>query len=124
MVEPGGYTKVSALGVEEQRVKVRVDFVDPFPPGQELGDRFRVEARIITWSGANVRQIPSGALFRRGADWMTFVVESGRARMRKVEIGHNNGVAAEIVSGLQTGERVILHPSDQVAEGSRVKARR
>jgi len=124
MVEPGGYTKVSALGVEEQRVKVRVDFVDPFPPGQELGDRFRVEARIITWSGANVLQIPSGALFRRGADWMTFVVESGRARMRKVEIGHNNGVAAEIVNGLQTGERVILHPSDQVAEGSRVKPRR
>jgi HlyD family secretion protein len=124
VVEPGGYTKVSALGVEEQRVKVRVDFVDPMPPGQELGDRFRVEARIITWTGSNVLQVPTGALFRRGADWMTFVVESGRARLRKVEIGHNNGVAAEILSGLRTGEQVILHPPDQVMDGGSVRARR
>jgi HlyD family secretion protein len=123
VVEPGGYTKISALGVEEQRVKVRVDFVDPLPQGRELGDRFRVEARIITWASDKVLQVPSGALFRRGADWMTFVVESGRARLRKVEIGHNNGVAAEVVSGLQPGERVILHPPDRVAEGTRVRSR-
>jgi HlyD family secretion protein len=124
VVEPGGYTKVSALGVEEQRVKVRVDFVDPIPPEHPLGDRFRVEARIITWSAQKVLQVPTGALFRRGDDWMTFIVASGRAKMRKVEIGHNNGVAAEIRSGLQENERVVLHPPDRVTDGARIKPRR
>jgi len=74
LVEPGAFTKVSALGVEEQRVKVRVDFHVSAPPGRELGDRYRVEARIVTWRGDNVLQVPTGALFRRGNDWMTFAV--------------------------------------------------
>lgn len=123
VVEPGGYTKVSALGVEEQRVKVRVDFIDPLPPGTMFGDRFRVEARIVTWHGDNVLQVPTGALFRRGGDWMTFLFEGGKARQTKVEIAHNNGIAAEVRSGLTEGQQVILHPPDAIADGVSVTAK-
>jgi HlyD family secretion protein len=123
VIEPGGYTKVSALGVEEQRVKVRVNFIDPLPPGTTLGDRFRVEARIVTWRGDNVLQVPIGALFRRGGDWMTFLLDGGKARRTKVEIAHNNGVAAEVRSGLTEGQRVLLHAPDAVADGAKVRAR-
>ncbi len=123
VVEPGGYTKVSALGVEEQRVKARVEFTDPIPATHPLGDRFRVEARILTWRGANVLQVPTGALFRRGNDWMTFVLAGGKARLTKVEIAHNNGLAAEVRSGLQQGQSVILHPPDALADGAAVKTR-
>ena len=123
VVEPGGYTKVSALGVEEQRVKVRVEFVDPIPKDHPLGDRYRVEARIVTWHGDSVLQAPTGALFRRGGDWMTFVLEGGKARLQKVEILHNNGVDAEIRSGLTQGQRVILHPPDSISEGAAVKVK-
>jgi len=123
VVEPGGYTKVSSLGVEEQRVKVRVDFIDPLPPGMMLGDRFRVEARIVTWHSDDVLQVPTGALFRRGGDWMTFLFENGKAHQTKVEVTHNNGVAAEVRSGLKEGQRVLVHPPDAVLEGSAVKAR-
>ncbi len=124
IVEPGGYTKVSSLGVEEQRVKVRVDFIDSLPPGTKMGDRFRVEARIVTWHGDNVLQIPTGALFRRGGDWMTFLFDGGTARQTKVEIAHNNGVAAEVRSGVKDGQRVILHPPDAVSDGAAVKVRK
>jgi HlyD family secretion protein len=123
VVEPGGYTKVSSLGVEEQRVKVRIDFVDPLPPGAVLGDRFRVEARIVTWHADNVLQVPTGALFRRGGDWMTFVFDGGKARATKVEVTHNNGIAAEVRSGLKEGQRVLVHPPDAVAEGSAITPR-
>jgi HlyD family secretion protein len=123
VVEPGGYTKISALGVEEQRVKVRVNFVEPLPPGVTFGDRYRVEARIVTWHGGNVLQVPTGALFRRGGDWMTFRIESGKARQAKVEIGHNNGVGAEVRGGVAEGQRVIVHPPDAVTEGSSVQSR-
>lgn len=123
VVEPGGYTKISALGVEEQRVKVRVDFTDPIPATHPLGDRFRVEARILTWHGERVLQVPTGALFRRGNDWMTFVLTGGQARLTKVEIAHNNGITAEVRSGLDQGQTVILHPPDAVADGAKVKAR-
>ena len=114
VVEPGAFTKISALGVEEQRVLVRVDFLDQMPPGRELGDRYRVEARIVTWHGDDVLQVPAGALFRRGNDWMTFVVKGGRALLRKVEIAHNNGIAAEVRSGLSLGDAVIVHPPETV----------
>lgn len=124
LVEPGGFTKISALGVEEQRVKVRVDLVDPLPPGKFLGDRYRVEARIITWHSDSVLQVPTGALFRRGNDWMTFLVESGKARTTKVDILHNNGTAAEVVGGLKQGQTVIVHPPDAVADGQAVKPRK
>lgn len=124
VIEPGGYTKVSSLGVEEQRVKVRVDFVDPLPPGVTFGDRFRVEARIVTWHSDSVLQIPTGALFRRGGDWMTFVFDGGKAQLTKVEIAHNNGAAAELRSGLKLGQQIILHPPDAVADGASVKPRK
>jgi HlyD family secretion protein len=123
LVEPGAYTKVSALGVEEQRVKVRVEFVDELPAENPLGDRFRVEARIETWSAPDVLQLPTGALFRRGGDWLTFAVENGRARVRKVEIAHNNGVFAEVRSGLRAGQQVVLHPPDTLSEGQQVRPR-
>jgi HlyD family secretion protein len=123
VIEPGGFTKISALGVEEQRVKVRVDFIDPLLPGRMLGDRFRVEARIVTWHSPDVLQIPTGALFRRGNQWMAFAIEGGKAQPVKVEIGRNNGTAAELRSGLSAGQQVILHPPDSVAEGTAVKPR-
>lgn len=122
VVEPAAFTKVSALGVEEQRVKVRVDFLDPAPSGRGLGDRYRVEARIVTWRGDNVLQVPAGALFRRGNDWMTFVVRQGRAQIRKVQIAHHNGVAAEVRSGLAEGDAVIIHPPDAIRDGVSISA--
>lgn len=123
VVEPGGYTKISALGVEEQRVKVRVDFLDALPAGKWLGDRYRVEARIVTWHGENVLQVPTGALFRRGGDWMTFVVDGQAVRQVVIGVAHNNGTAAEITGGLTTGQQVVLHPPDALTEGSKVTAR-
>lgn len=122
LVEPGAFLKVSALGVEEQRVKVRVDFSD-LPEGR-LGDRYRVEARIITWTGQDVLQVPTGALFRRGNEWMTFVVEGGKARLTRVDIGHTNGIYAEIKSGLDEGQQVILHPPDVVGDEASIVPRK
>ncbi len=124
MVEPGGFTKISALGVEEQRVIVRVNFVDPIPASHPLGDRYRVEARIVVWHADDVLRIPTGALFRRGNNWMTFVVDGGHARLTKVEIDHHNGIDAEVTGGVSEGQAVILHPSDTVADGTSVKARK
>lgn len=121
LVEPGAFLKVSALGVEEQRVKVRVNFTN-LPEGV-LGDRYRVEARIVTWSGDNVLQVPTGALFRRGNEWMTFVADNGRARLAKVSIGHTNGIAAEVTGGLSEGRQVILHPPDTITDGAPIKPR-
>jgi HlyD family secretion protein len=120
LVEPGAFTKISALGVEEQRVKVRVDFLDPIPPGRELGDRYRLEARIVTWHGDDVLQVPTGALFRRGNGWMAFAVKEGKARLCGVEIVHNNGIAAEVRSGLSQGDAVIIHPPDAIHDGAPV----
>lgn len=123
VIEPGGYTKVSALGVEEQRVKVRVDFLETPPGGKWLGDRYRVEARIQTWQADAVMQVPSGALFRRGDDWMTFLFDNGKARAIKVTTRHNNGLTAEITGGLSTGQTVLVHPPDKVVDGSAVVMR-
>jgi len=119
-VEPAGFTKVSALGIEEQRVNVIADFVDP--PGR-LGDRFRVESRIVLWRAANVLTVPGGALFRSGDGWAVYRVEGDRAKKRPVRLGHRGAEAAEVLSGLTAGDRVILHPGDRVAEGARVVKR-
>jgi HlyD family secretion protein len=119
LVEPGAFLKVSALGVEEQRVKVRVNFVDL--PENVLGDRYRVEARITTWSSEDVLRIPSAALFRRGKDWMTFTVEKNRARLTRVAVDHNNGDLAEVKNGLVEGQRVILYPADSIGDGVSVR---
>jgi HlyD family secretion protein len=117
-VEPSGFTKVSALGVEEQRVNVIGDFVDP-PDG--LGDGYRIEARIVVWQSEDVLRVPSSALFRRGEGWAVFVLDGAVARRREVEIGARGPFAAEVKSGLEEGEPVVLHPSDRLADGVRVK---
>jgi len=119
LVEPYGFTKISALGVEEQRVNVVSDFVDP--PGP-LGDGYRVECQITIWSGENVLKAPMSSVFRRGQGWSTFVVEKGRATVRDVAIGHRNETEVEILKGLSEGERVILHPSNQINDGVRVRS--
>lgn len=121
LVEPGGYTKTSSLGVEEQRVNVLVDLIEPLPEGYRLGDRYRVETEVTAWSQERVLQVPTGALFRKGNRWMTFLVENGKAVLTEVEIGHNNGVNAEVVSGLEEGDQVIVYPSDDLENGSTVK---
>ena len=121
-VEPSGFMKVSALGVEEQRVNVIVDFEDP-AQAQALGDGYRVEVRIVVWEAADVVKAPTSSLFRRGDDWAVFVVEGGRARLRAVQIGRRNGLEAQVLDGLKAGERVIVHPADTLADGQRVEPR-
>ncbi len=123
LVEPAGFTKFSALGVEEQRVNVIIDFTAAISGRWNLGDGYRVEAAIIVWEDDECLKVPSSALFRRGEKWVVFVVEAGAAVIREVEVGHSNGLESEITSGLQTGEIVIVHPSDQVAEGSQIVVR-
>lgn len=116
-VESSGFTKVSALGVEEQRVNVVMDFVDP--PGR-LGDGYRVDVRIIVWEANDVLTVPASALFRRGQGWSVFVIEKRRARARDIEVGHHNALQAEVLNGLNGGTEVILHPGNQISEGTRV----
>lgn len=123
VVEPAGFTKVSALGVEEQRVWVIVAFISPAAQWQRLGDGYRVEAGFIEWEANDVLQIPVSALFRDGKDWAAFVVEQDKAVKRRVEVGQRNGLSAQIVAGIKAGERVIVHPDDRVREGKRVVAR-
>jgi HlyD family secretion protein len=122
-VEPYGFTKVSALGVEEQRVNVVIDFTSPFEEWQRLGHGYQVEARVMLWEADSVLSVPLTALFRDGDAWSVFVDDGGRAAVRRVEVGHRNGVRAEIRAGLVAGERVVLHPSDRVAQGVRIAAR-
>ena len=131
-VEPAAFTKVSALGVEEQRVKVIADLAGP--PGP-LGDGYRVEARIVTWSADSVLKVPASALFRRadgsGApagpaaaqQWAVFTVADGRARLRPVEPGHRTAAEVEILEGIAAGERVVLHPQNELRDGARVAVR-
>ena len=120
-IEPSGFTKISALGVEEQRVNVVLDFVDPAAAWAALGDAYRVEVRIVIWEAAAVLKVPTSALFRQGEKWAVYTVEDGRARRVIVELGHQTGQEAEIVSGLAEGAPVILHPVDTLADGARVK---
>ena len=116
-VEPYGFTKVSALGIEEQRVNVIVDFVGEPAGWRRLGHGFRVEARIVLWESDDVLRVPLTALFREGQDWAVFVDSGGRAEKRQVRIGQRNGLEAEILEGLAGGEQVVLHPSDRVIDG-------
>ena len=118
LVEPAGFTKISALGVEEKRANVIADFVDP-PEG--LGDGYRVETRIVIWEAADVVKIPGSATFRGRDGWSVFVIDNGRARRRVVQIGHRNQIEAEVLGGIATGDQVILHPSNQLREGVRVR---
>jgi HlyD family secretion protein len=119
-VEPQAFTKISALGVEEQRVNVIADFVER---PAELGDAFRVQARVVTWESADALRVPTSALFRAGGQWAVFVVEAGRARRRLVEIGHRGDRQAEVLNGLAEGEQVIEFPPAALEEGARVRPR-
>jgi HlyD family secretion protein len=123
VVEPAGFTKVSALGVEEQRVRVIADITSPEDQWQRLGEGYRVEAIFILWQGERVLQAPASALFRNVDQWHVFVVENSLARRRAVQIGHRNGLAAEILSGLKEGDVVIAHPDETVEDGKKVAAR-
>jgi HlyD family secretion protein len=122
-VEPSGFMKLSALGVEDQRVNVVIDFVDRETAARYLGDGYRVEVRIVTWETEDALKVPTGSLFRTGDAWSVFVVTEGRAELRTVDIGSRNGLEAEVVSGLVPGDRVIMHPSDTVAHGVEVAER-
>lgn len=123
VVEPTGFTKVSALGVEEQRVWVIVAFTSPASQWLRLGDGYRVEASFILWESGDVLQIPASALFRDGEGWAAFVVEQGKAVKRRVEVGQRSGLSTQILSGIKADERVIVHPDEQVREGVSVVAR-
>ena len=123
-VEPLGHTKVSALGIEEQRVDVVIDFREPREAWAGLGHGYRVEPRIVLWESREVTKIPLSALFRQDGQWTVFVHEGGRAQPRAVVIGHEDGLEAEVLGGLRTGEQVVRNPSDRVEPGQRIAARR
>jgi HlyD family secretion protein len=123
LVEPSGFMKISALGVEEQRVNVIVDFEDPVDAWEKLGDGYRVEVRVVIWEGDDVVKVPTSSLFRKGDDWAVFALDSGRARLVPIELGRRNGLEAQVVSGLEAGQEVVVHPSDTLEDGARVVAR-
>jgi HlyD family secretion protein len=119
-VEPAGFTKISSLGVEEQRVLVIAEITSAPQTWRALGDGYRLDASFIVWEKEDVLQVPVGALFRSGQKWAVFVDDKGKARLRVVEIGQRNGLAAEVVSGLKAGEQVIAHPNDAVEDDVRI----
>ena len=121
LVEPAAFTKVSALGVEEQRVNVIADILTPPDQRRGLGDNFRVDARLIVWEADQVLKVPAGALFRRGDSWAAFVLDQGRARLRDVTAGRTSGTETQILEGLKPGDEVILYPGDRVRDSKRVK---
>jgi HlyD family secretion protein len=122
-VEPEGFMKISALGVEEQRVSVLMNFNDPFAAWKRLGDGYRVEVRVVLWQGEDILKVPTSSLFRNGPNWAVFIADNGRARMRLVEIGRRNGTEAQVLKGLSEGETVIVHPSDSIKDNSRIAIR-
>ena len=121
-VEPSGFTKISALGVEEQRVNVVIDIVDPSELWAGLGDGFRVETRVVVWESENELKAPTGALFRRDENWAVFAVAGGRAALRRIEVGERNAQEAQVLGGLEVGEQVVVYPSDSLGNGSPVAA--
>ncbi len=122
-VEPSGFMKVSALGVEEQRVNVIIDLADAASGARQLGDGYRVEVRIVIWTDDDVVKVPVGGLFRSGDGWAAFVVEAGIARLQPVQLGQRNQTEGQILEGLSPGQTVVLHPPDTLADGLRVTVR-
>lgn len=123
LIEPSAFTKVSALGIEEQRVNVIIDFSDTAESRPPLGDGYRVEAAIVEWESDNVLTVPTGALFRVENDWAVFVVHRNHARLTMVALGHRNDNDAEIVKGLEESDRVILYPGDRIENGVSIRVR-
>jgi HlyD family secretion protein len=122
-VDPAGFLKVSALGIEEQRVRTTIDFIDPPEIWSRLGHDYRVIVHVAVWNAEKALSVPVGALFRKGEEWAVFSTKNGRARTALVKIGHRNGRVAEILSGVAEGDRVVLHPSDRIKEGVAVSER-
>lgn len=122
-VEPTAFTKVSALGVEEQRVRVIADITSPEEAWRRLGDGYRVEASFVIWKADDVLQVPASAIFRHRGGWAVFVKDGDRARRREVKVGQRNGLAAQILEGLKAGEQVVRHPDDTIEENTLLEAR-
>ncbi len=123
-IEPSGFTKVSALGVEEQRVNVIIDLVNSVKERSQLKDNFRVEARIVTWESPHVTKVPVSTLFRDGDHWAVFVINGRHAHLSTVRVGHRNGWEAEILQGLQPADQVVVHPSEKLRDGAAVLVKR
>jgi HlyD family secretion protein len=122
-IDPAGFLKVSALGIEEQRVRVTIDFTDPPELWSRLGHDYRVVVHATIWSAEDVLTVPVSALFRKGDDWVLFAIEDGHALLTPVKIGHRNNRMAELLEGLAAGRQVVLHPSDKISHGVRVAQR-
>jgi HlyD family secretion protein len=123
-IEPFGFTKVSALGIEEQRVNVIIDFTSPREAWSRIAHGYQVDVRIVLWRGSEVLKLPLTALFREGEKWAVFVEQQGKASKRSVALGKRTGLEAEILSGLSAGDRVVVHPGDQIAEGVEIESRK
>jgi HlyD family secretion protein len=122
-VDPAGFLKVSALGIEEQRVRTTIDFVGPPEEWSRLGHDYRVIVHVTVWGEPNVLNVPVSALFRQGEEWAVYLVKNGRAQATPVKIGHRNNRSAEVLSGLSDGDRVVVHPSDRIHGGVAVTER-
>lgn len=122
-IEPSGFTKISALGVEEQRVNAIVDFDEPRAAWKTIGDGYRVEVRIIVWSRDDVVKVPASSLFRYETKWAVYKVENGTAVRRIVDVGQQNGLEAEILGGLSAGDQIVVYPSDAIQDGVKVTSR-
>jgi HlyD family secretion protein len=122
-VEPFGFTKVSALGIEEQRVNVIVDLTSPPADWEKLGHGYQVDVRIVVWESADTLKVPLTALFRDGTDWAAFVASDGRAQQRAVTVGRRTSLEAEVLDGLAAGDRVVLHPGERIVDGVRIEPR-
>ena len=120
-IEPFGFTKISALGVEEQRVNVIIVITDPPKKWAKLGHGYRVIIRAVEWESTNAQQLPISSLFRDRGKWAVFAVQNDRARLVPVTIGRMNDEQAELLSGLRKGAVVILHPSEKISDYARVK---
>ena len=120
-VEPAGFTKVSALGVEEQRTRVIASITAPRTRWQALGDGFRVQARFLVWQARDVLVVPEGAVFRSADGWAVFRLEAGRARLTPLHVGRRNGLEAQVLGGLEPGQEVIVFPPPELADGDRAR---
>jgi HlyD family secretion protein len=122
-VDPAGFLKVSSLGIEEQRVRVTIDLIDPPETWSRLGHDYRVIVHVTVWDTDDALTVPLGALFRKGDEWAVFIAHDGRAHTAAVQIGHRNARAAEVLAGLSTGDQIVLHPSDRIADSVRITQR-
>jgi HlyD family secretion protein len=120
-IEPSAFTRPSALGVEEQRVNVIITLTEPREHWSALGDGYHIEARLILWQGDNVLKLPSSAVFRHGNSWATFELEAGTAQLRPLTLGHRGDTEVEVLSGIDQGATVIVHPGDRIQDGVRAE---